>query len=392
MTFFRAHTDDTRESAALNNHYGSIDGSECWLIGGGPSLTEAPLDDIQNSPVPIMCMNFAGRGLDGSPPLLTPDLWTAFDPCVRFHKSMLLNSKPAKFLKWSYHKDLVFDSTQKMCDCPNTWFFDTQHRGYKDFIDPASGKINHSRDTMIQAIDILYHLGFRTIYLVGCELIVKPSDSQIKLARDLGVVYEKGKTEVAPKKDGALSTWSDRLDVFLKSCDERGVGVDRQKTVEKLISVDRERQYSFSETKSFQAAANTDAHYFATVQRLRLARRCISLCGLKIVSCTLGSRLNEYFRFLSPDTVCKMLLDKYGDPATEHTTGRYKDDFEKPGELYPLMQDIEPEGWGELLKRNRDIDIEFDKADRMGDIANFYDELRHKGNDKNGNQQIEEVF
>ena len=69
-----------------------------WLCGSGPSLTPEIAAHVRRSGAPVMCVNFSGRGPDGTEPMLRPDFWTAFDPTARFHRSIFLNPRTTKFV------------------------------------------------------------------------------------------------------------------------------------------------------------------------------------------------------------------------------------------------------------------------------------------------------
>ena len=90
--FFRQFPDRTRQSVPWENQFAGADSSACWLIGGGPSLTQSSIQDIVVSPCPKMCTNLAGSGL------LRPNFWTSYDPSVRFHRSIYLDPGVMKFV------------------------------------------------------------------------------------------------------------------------------------------------------------------------------------------------------------------------------------------------------------------------------------------------------
>ncbi len=298
-----------------------------------------------------MAMNFAGRDVDGKPPLIVPDFWTSFDPSAAFSPWVFRNPRITKFVINSRRMDLIPGGAEKICDCPNTVCVNVEHRGYRDFIKPG-GKVIHALDSFLQALDILYHLGFRRIYCVGCDMIVRPSAAQIEAAKSVGVEYEDGETIVNKDKDKPRR--SDMLRDFLDECIRLGLYnqysgdealSDRERTLAVLESLGRESQYSFSEKKKFQAAANTDGHYWERVQYLRLARRSMSLAGLELFSCTPGSRLNAYFRYYEVCEAATLLETNVGAISDETTEGRYQGGHPTPNEGYPFMQDVKPYGW-----------------------------------------------
>src|SRR5436190_10365851 len=115
--FFRIHADGVRTAIDLRGHFAGPVRSTCWIIGGGPSLREAPCDRVQLSPVPKFAVNLCGFGL------IRPNIWTAYDPTVRFHRSTFLDGSILKLLPARRATDIVPGTAHKVGDCPNTLFF-----------------------------------------------------------------------------------------------------------------------------------------------------------------------------------------------------------------------------------------------------------------------------
>lgn len=317
-TFFRLHADRTRTDAALDDQFAGPAASTCWLIGGGPSLAQLPIAALDRSPAPKMCINLAGTGL------LRPTFWTAYDPSARFLRSVYLDPGIMKFVPPRRAMDLVPETTFKVCECPHLYFFETDpQRGFADFLSPQRHGIVDWNDTFVQALDILHRLGFRRILLAGCELQVAPGPEWQQKATERNVAYRSGML----------------LGDFVKECERAG-----------LTRGEMERwgtgpQYHFDESKSLQAAVNTDAHYFRIAQSLRLCRRSLTSAGLQLISVTPGSRLNDYISYQPCDTALRDLLQQTGDPAGEQITGLYtRPQNRAPRGLGP-MRDYRPRHW-----------------------------------------------
>ena len=295
--FYRLHTDRTRTVVPLEGMFGGARASACWLIGGGPSLERLPYEAIRDSCIPRMCINLAGARL------MRPTFWTSYDPSVRFHRSVYLDPGVMKFLHRRRAMDLVPETTFKVCDCPNTYFFERDaERGFAEFLAPMNGGIVDWADSMVQAIDILYRLGFRVIYLAGCEMRVRPSREQVRRAAEAGVRYRA----------------NELLIEFVRRCRAAGV------SAEELDALPAGRQYHFGEQKPIAAAAQTDLHYFRVAQYLRLSRRAMSLAGVQLVSVTPHSRLNDYFEYQPARTVLERIRREIGEPASEPLVGLYR--------------------------------------------------------------------
>ncbi|MBT6153435.1 MAG: hypothetical protein HOL01_18275 [Planctomycetaceae bacterium] len=316
--FYRLHPDRSRDDAPLENVFAGPMPSACWLIGGGPSLNRLPHAEIAASPIPKMCLNLAGTRL------LRPNFWTSYDPSVRFHRSIYLDAGVMKFVHRRRATDLVPETTFKICECPNTFFFDRDgDRGFADFLSPHNGAIVDWADSMVQAIDILYRLGFRVIYLAGCEMQVQPSAAQRRHARAAGVSFTPGK----------------QLQEFLSECEEAGLSADE------LDALEPGPHYHFDEVKPIRAAATTDSHYFRVAQYLRLVRRSLSVVGMQLISVTPHSRLNDYFPYRPARRVLRSISQNIGDPTCEPVRGLYRQTEIRHSQRLRPMRDFLPHHW-----------------------------------------------
>lgn len=294
--FFRLDTDQQQTAVALVNQFAGPVPSACWLVGGGPSLNSLPMAEIAASPLPKMAINLAGCRL------VRPTFWTSYDPSARFHRSIYLDPSVMKFVHRRRSMDLVPETTHKVCDCPNLYFFDRDgRRDFSRFLDGGQGLLVDWADSLVQAIEILYHLGFRRLFLVGCEMRIAPSEAQLERARAAGV------------------TWAplELLRDFLERC--RAAGISDAE----LEQAGCGPQYHFPESKPFAAAVATDEHYFRIGQYLRLSRRAMALAGLELISVTPASRLNDYFAYRPVADVLAEIRTTVGDPQQEPTEGLY---------------------------------------------------------------------
>jgi len=316
--FFRVGTDRERISAHLEGAFGGPMASACWLMGGGPSLTAEVVEQIERSPIPRMGVNLAGTGL------LRPTFWTAYDPTVRFLKSIYLDPGVMKFVHERRAMDLVPETTFKVCECPNLYFFEgDRQRGFQRFVSEAHRRIVDWNDSFVQAIDILFQLGFRRIYLAGCDLHIQASADLCQKAENCGVKLPEGR---------ALSD-------VVAACEKKGVPRNE------LAACDPGQLYHFDQFKSFRASVATDQHYMRVVQYLRLSRRSMTTAGLELISVTPGSRLNDYFAFRTPHAVCEELTRRIGGPQTERTAGLYEQTEPRTPPLKWMMKDFRPLHW-----------------------------------------------
>ena len=325
-TFFRCTTDKQKRDVLLQNDYASPAGSVCWLLGGGPCLNQADMKLLQESPAPKMSVNLAGTGL------IRPDFWTSYDPTQRFMRSVYLDAGIMKFVSRRRSMDIVPETTYKVCECPGLYFFESDNqRGFNDFLAADHRKVVDWNDSMVQAIDILYQLGFRTIYLLGCEMRVSPSSEMIDYARKRNVEYQ-------PEK---------LLGDFVRECEAKGM------SKADLSELQWPGQYHFEQRKPLDAAVSTDYHYFRVAQFLRLSRSAMSLAGMRLVSVSPESRLNDYLEVMSQQEASQQILEHVGDPRLEQTDGRYTDDQNRSPEQCGMMRDFQPLHWSQPAVANK---------------------------------------
>jgi len=315
--FYQLTTDHRARQVDLHNFCGAPFRSPCWIIGGGPSLTQLPLSTIANSPAPKFMINLAGSGH------LRPNFWTSYDPTARFHRSIYCDPSVVKFVHRCRATDIVPETTYKVAECPSVFFFDRQKDiGYADFLSSRTN-ITDWQDSLVQAIDIAYRLGFRDIYLAGTEMFITPSQRWLAIAQQNGVSYRTGEL----------------LNDFANRCEKAGMS---RQLLEKLST---DSQYHFAENKPLAAAIQTDFHYFRVAQYLRLARRAIADAGLSITSVTPVSRLNDFFPQCDVPEAVNRIHDTIGNPASEQTAGRYTDSENRLPPLFCNMRDFRPHFW-----------------------------------------------
>lgn len=312
--FFRLTPDGRRHQVDLVHHYAGPFATSCWIVGGGPSLTDLPLDEIAASSAPVFAVNLAGSRL------LRPTFWTAYDPSARFHRSTYLDAGVQKFVPRGRAMDLVPETTFKVADCPNTLFFDMEGRDYATAIAAGQSRVLDWCDSFVLALDIAYRLGFRRLYLAGCDMHVRASQEQLAWVASHGIDTDE------------ITTISE-LDAAVQK-----TGVDR----EPLNETDPARIYHFDETKSFAASVSTDRHYDRIAQALRLSRRCFAQAGLELISVTPRSRLNDCFPYRSAAAVCERLAQQCGHIDTEREAGRYSLKGPRMPAVQWPMRDVPP--------------------------------------------------
>lgn len=165
-------------------------GSSAFLILGGPSFgnlikskNKIQLEDRELSNKD--CLNYPGlitMSVNNSPKSFRTNLWTCVDDPSHFIKSIWLDPKIQKFVPLDHAEKRIFDNeTWQMTnilvgDCPNTIFYRrNEHFKPNQFLTENTFNWgNHKsygggRSVMLVAVRMLYYLGIRKIYLLGCD-------------------------------------------------------------------------------------------------------------------------------------------------------------------------------------------------------------------------------
>jgi len=177
-------------------------GSCAFLFLGGPSTNQLNLDLLERPGVLTMGVNNAVK-------TFRPNLWLSVDRPESFMMSIWLDATITKFVPICHAEKTIFDNIQwtntdlRVGDCPNVFYFrrnehfqaeqflledtfnwgnhsDLCHCGYmrpngkktgiKITVCPDCGNSAFgSRSVMLPAVRMLYFLGVRTIFLIGCD-------------------------------------------------------------------------------------------------------------------------------------------------------------------------------------------------------------------------------
>lgn len=147
----------------------------CFLILSGSSLNSFDLDKLRQPGI----MTF---GVNNSPKIFRPDLWTSGDNVQNFMISIYKDPKIRKFITYAKRNEFLFDNTKwiksnlTVSDCPNVTYYVLD-----DCFTPETYLTNdtvswgRSRETggcrsvMLAAIRIIYELGFRKLFILGAD-------------------------------------------------------------------------------------------------------------------------------------------------------------------------------------------------------------------------------
>lgn len=181
---------------------GSMEGMSAFLICGGPSLK-----DILDTKLIIYDREYTGREALNLPGFVTmavnnsvrtfrPNLWCCTDDPANFMKSIWLDPKIQKFTPTGKITATVWDNGPpkwEMTDiptasCPNVNYFTLRsHFEANEYLTDSmmtwgnesktecSEGIEGKRSVMLPALRILYELGIRNVYLLGCDFTMTES-------------------------------------------------------------------------------------------------------------------------------------------------------------------------------------------------------------------------
>jgi hypothetical protein len=173
-------------------------GGVAFLILSGPSFVELNTEYLHDAGILTMGVNNSVRSF-------RPNLWTCVDNPTHFIQSIWMDSKIQKFVPYAHAEKNLFDTIRwkeidiKVGDCPNVFFYRRNEHfqasqflfensinwgnhsdlcmcGYwrnksrKEKVCPKCGESNFGgRSVMLPAIRLLFYLGIRTIFLLGCD-------------------------------------------------------------------------------------------------------------------------------------------------------------------------------------------------------------------------------
>lgn len=296
----------------LLGSYSSVQRSACVILGSGPSAESVNVDiweqctEFDSAVVPFG-INWGGYSKWNKEYLPYPRIWTSYDPCSRFDTALLLDPSVVKFIREDRADEYLAGERIQAHECPNTWFFKPEKKGYINYF--GEGPIIDARDSMLQAIDIAIRLGFKDIYLSGCDLHYKLNDAQVEYLRKYQPDYhncdpENGLWDVLKTVEKSKKFIEDHPDE----------GKRMQKLIETLSEMGMSEIYSFGNAGcDFGKAIHVDQHSRKVATRLRLARRCLDRLGvsIKLIEPQSGmeSRLNPYF----PTVTAEVLRGKSHD-------------------------------------------------------------------------------
>lgn len=136
-------------------------GSSLFLLGGGPSLKDMPLELLKHPSIITLAMNNVPCVFNH------PTMWVCADKPPCFSQHIYASPTIMKFTMISRRSEMVGITGKKVFEFPNMFFY-----GVKDF--SLGDFLNKDRDLVWWksvfpiALQLAHRLGFRRVYLVGC--------------------------------------------------------------------------------------------------------------------------------------------------------------------------------------------------------------------------------
>jgi len=156
-------------------------GCSAFLILGGPSFASINKEKLSQAGILTMSVN-------NSPKSFRPNLWACVDDPTHFIKSIWLDPKIMKFVPICHAEKFIFDNEEwkmtdiRVGDCPNVLFYrrNENFQANKFLWENTLNWGNHSkfgggRSIFLPAIRLLFYLGVRKLYLLGCDLKMDPN-------------------------------------------------------------------------------------------------------------------------------------------------------------------------------------------------------------------------
>jgi len=147
----------------------------CFLILSGPSLNKHDLTQLKQPGI----ITF---GVNNSVKTFRPNLWSCVDHPSRFMISIWKDPNITKFVPFFKSKSNLFDNANwkhtdlRVMDCPNVIYYHrNEHFNADTYLTEKTvnwgnhKKYGGGRSIMLAAIKICYLLGFKNVFLLGCD-------------------------------------------------------------------------------------------------------------------------------------------------------------------------------------------------------------------------------
>lgn len=152
-------------------------GQTCFLALNGPSLNSLDLTKLKLPGVVSFAVNNGGH-------TLTPNLWTCVDDPTRFMPEIWRNPNIMKFIPLSHFSKPTWDPKLNR-EGPQVWqhpnvigfrrnerFIASQYLSEQTINWGNHSDLGGGRSCMLSAVRIIHLLGFKKLYLLGCDFVM----------------------------------------------------------------------------------------------------------------------------------------------------------------------------------------------------------------------------
>lgn len=144
--------------------------SRAILVCGGPSLSLLDTSKLKGPGKTVL-------GMNTTYPHVIPDMWIGMDDIRCYDRNVLFEPFP-KFLRGSFSKMKCQGSLVK--ELPNVHFINVktieQRQELWNHIKPSADTLIWTRNTLAVSVNLLMSMGFKEIYLAGCDLNNEDTD------------------------------------------------------------------------------------------------------------------------------------------------------------------------------------------------------------------------
>jgi hypothetical protein len=161
-------------------------GKSCFLLCSGPSFNELDPTLLNQPGIVVAAINNSPKTLREKAGM-SPHIWVSVDSPDHWIASIWQDPTILKFAPLSHTQKKIFDSDkwrytgEKVGDMPNMVYYKrNEHFQAKQFLyEDTFNWGNHSdrgggRSVMLPAMRVLFLLGFRRVYLLGCDFNMTP--------------------------------------------------------------------------------------------------------------------------------------------------------------------------------------------------------------------------
>ena len=159
-------------------------GSSVFLLLSGPSLSKNDLTKLDKRGI----ITF---GVNNSPAVFKPNIWTFVDPSSKFHHGIWYDPSILKIVPLKRFKDYI---REKKSDGffyyvrnrvrqlpgvlgyrrnaefnPSAWLYESTINWGNDKKSAEKNGLPHILNVMFASLKLCFYLGFRTVYLLGCD-------------------------------------------------------------------------------------------------------------------------------------------------------------------------------------------------------------------------------